>query len=413
MSNNVIRFPTPATIEPRLNREEPTGGKDVSRMAQTKRQYGSGCLLQRGKGWTIRWRELEIAPDGTKKKVLRYERLGEISRKKAAEQLAQKVAAAGTSGPTRSRVDFRTIANEWQSHVLPMYKHSTQKNHRHILQKHLLPRFGDLPICDVTRQRIQEYVAHLMPDYAPKTIDHFHDVLSAVLRTAVKWGHLTDNPAHGVDLPRLTTVRPKWALTIVQAEALLNALPPLARTLVGLALLSGLRRGELFALRWKDLDEPGRYLAVREAVYEGKFGSPKTEAGSRRIPLSETAWLLIQDWKGHAKSVEAEALLFATWSGKPISPNNVLRRWVFPACDTLKQRRATWLTFRRTYSSWAHDKGVPAKIVAQLMGHANVDTTLNVYTQVLDGSIRNAVAKVGDELFTIVHKPAGASELTH
>ena len=64
----------------------------------------------------------------------------------------------------------------------------------------------------------------------------------------------------------------------------------------------------------------------------------------------------------------------------------------------------TWLTFPRTYSSWSHERGVPGKVVAQLIGHANVDTTLNVYTQVLDGSLRQAVEKVGSELFTIVRK---------
>ena len=69
--------------------------------------------------------------------------------------------------------------------------------------------------------------------------------------------------------------------------------------------------------------------------------------------------------------------------------------------------RATWLTFRRTYSCWAHDKGVAGKIVVELMGHANVDTTLNVYTQVLAASLRAAVAKVGDELFTIDHSGIG------
>ena len=77
----------------------------------------------------------------------------------------------------------------------------------------------------------------------------------------------------------------------------------------------------------------------------------------------------------------------------------------FPACNELGLPHATWLTFRRTYSSWSHDKGVPGKVVAQLMGHANVDTTLNVYTQVLDGSVRDAVEKIGGELFTIVHRP--------
>jgi integrase len=85
---------------------------------------------------------------------------------------------------------------------------------------------------------------------------------------------------------------------------------------------------------------------------------------------------------------------------------------IFHACEAMGLPHATWLTFRRTYSSWSHEKGVPGKVVAQLMGHANVDTTLNVYTQVLDGSLRAAVDKSAAELFTIVHKPGGASPLT-
>ena len=82
-------------------------------------------------------------------------------------------------------------------------------------------------------------------------------------------------------------------------------------------------------------------------------------------------------WIGEArvKRTEPESLMFSTWSGKPISPNNVLRRWIVPACETLGLERVTWLTLRRTYSSWAHEKGVPGKVIAQLMGHAKVDTS--------------------------------------
>jgi integrase len=374
---------------------------------KSKRQYGSGCLLRRGRGWAIRWREIEIAPDGTRKKVLRYEALGEVTKKQASDTLAQKLAAAGNGrAPTRSRVTFRTLASEWEASVLPMYKHSTQKHRRFMLKKHLLPRFGDRTLSEVTRQEIQAYVAHLtQAGYAPKSIDHVHDVLSAILRTAVKWGHLQENPARGVDLPTLRCVRPKWALTTSQAASLLAALPSLPRTMVGLAILSGLRRGELFALRWKDIDEHTRLLTVREAVYDGIFSTPKTEAGSRQIPLSDTALELVGQWKSKVENTAADDLVFSTRLGTSISPNNILRRFVFPACTRLGLPHATWLTFRRTYSSWSHDKGVPGKVVAQLMGHANVDTTLNVYTQVLDGSMRDAVEKVGGELFTIVHKP--------
>ena len=65
--------------------------------------------------------------------------------------------------------------------------------------------------------------------------------------------------------------------------------------------------------------------------------------------------------------------------------------------------KATWLTFRRTYASWSHDKGVPGKVVAKLMGHTNADVTLNVYTQAM-------VDRVGKELFTIVHSDEGSQE---
>jgi integrase len=172
-------------------------------------------------------------------------------------------------------------------------------------------------------------------------------------------------------------------------------------------------RPAMFALRWKNLDLEQRYLTVCEAVYEGHFGTPKTQAGIRQVPLSDSSVCLIADWKQHARTTDAESLVFATWSGKPISPNNVLRRWVIPAAAELGLPKVSWLTFRRTYSSWAHEKGVPGKVIASLMGHAKVDTTLNIYTQVLDDSLRAAADKVGRELFTIVHKPDEPSALTH
>jgi integrase len=106
----------------------------------------------------------------------------------------------------------------------------------------------------------------------------------------------------------------KWALTTGQAAALLDALAALPKTMAGLAILTGLRRGELFALRWKDLDLAERSLTVREAVYEGIFATPKTEAGVRRVPLSVAATQLIETWERRVRPVEPEALVFATSS---------------------------------------------------------------------------------------------------
>src|SRR5262245_20457811 len=109
-----------------LGHEEPTRGK-ASRMTRRKRQYGSGCVLHTERGLAIRWREPEIAPDGTTRRVLRYETLGGVSRKQAAQTLAQRLArATNPKTPTRSRITFRTLAGQWDNSVLPMYKHSTK-----------------------------------------------------------------------------------------------------------------------------------------------------------------------------------------------------------------------------------------------------------------------------------------------
>src|SRR3989441_7660189 len=133
--------------------------------------------------------------------------------------------------------------------------------------------------------------------------------------------------------------------------ALVAQLPSLLpRTLIGIALLTGLRRGELFALRWWDIDEPNRSLRVRAAVYEGVFDDPKTVASLRSIPLPDAALQLLAAWKTRTGRIAAEELIFSTVSGKPISPNNVLRRWIWPACLSAELPRVRWLTFRRTYS---------------------------------------------------------------
>src|SRR5438067_3616184 len=103
-------------MEGELSRHgEPAREQESSRMAHRKRQYGSGSLFKEGRGWAIRWRELEIAPDGTIKKRLCYEAVGNISRAEAGEILRRKMAEFGRSdGPVRSRVTFRTLAQQWQ-----------------------------------------------------------------------------------------------------------------------------------------------------------------------------------------------------------------------------------------------------------------------------------------------------------
>jgi len=180
---------------------------------------------------------------------------------------------------------------------------------------------------------------------------------------------------------------------------LLEALPTMARAMVGLAILTGIRRGELFALRWKSLNEASGYLEIAEAVYQGHFDTPKTATSSRLLPLSKASLTMLAAWKRVSKRTAPEDLLFGTRTGKAQNPNNVLRRYLYPACSRLGMPQATWLTFRRTFASWSHNTGAPNKVTAELMGHARVYTTLNVYTQLMIDALRPAVDRIGEELF--------------
>jgi len=384
-------------IADKLKHEEPMGRKD-SRMAR-KRPYGSGCLMKVGRNWAIRWREPQSRPDGSQKRVLRYESLGGVSRKEATRILNERLAAVQLI--RRPDLNFSELVDAWKTSILPLYKHSTRKMHLHILERQILPRFRNVDLAAITKQDVQMFIAQLKKaGYAPNSIDHFHNVFSAVLGMGVKWGYIKENPARGVELPKLTPLRPKWVLTIPQAHQLLNELSPLARTIVGLAILTGMRRGELLALRWRSLDEEARFLDVSQAVYDGVFDIPKTPTSKRKLPLSSASLDLLIRWKQQAKRTAGDDLIFGTRLGKPQSPGNILRRHIFPACDRIGLPRATWLTFRRTYSSWSHDSGVPNKVTAELMGHSNVYTTLNVYTKVMESSARTAVEKIGEELFS-------------
>ena len=121
----------------------------------------------------------------------------------------------------------------------------------------------------------------------------------------------------------------------------------------GLALLTGVRRGELFALRWNAFDPAREILSIKEAIYDRVIDSPKTERSVRVIPLSKPAVELLREWQNIATRKAPVDFIFCTRDGKPKESRQVMRDHIVPACHDLGLPRASWLTFRRTFSTWA------------------------------------------------------------
>ena len=248
------------------------------------------------------------------------------------------------------------------------------------------------------RPDIQRFVAELdSSGCAPKSIHLYHGVLSTILTKAVEWDYIPHNPAHGVRLPRIVPVRSKWVLTTAQAQQLLDRLPLLPRTIVGLALLTGARRGELFALRWKSFDATKHTLSIQEAVYDRVIDRPKTQGSIRIIPLSQPAVRMLNAWFEAATKKAPEDFIFSTNTGKPKEPRQIVRDYILPVCRELGLPRASWLTFRRTFATWADENGASAKQRGELMGNS-AEINANVYTQTTDEGLRRAVEDVGEAL---------------
>ena len=195
-------------------------------------------------------------------------------------------------------------------------KHSTLIDYESYARVHLLPAFGRLPLDAITVELIEDFIIDKRAEgKATKSILNWLGLLHAILAYAVKRGWCQRNPAALVDKPRGARERDIRFLDARELEALLEATPAdsrgtTERVLYLTAAMTGLRRGELLALRWQDVDWPARLLRVRRNYSRGQFGSPKTRRSSRAVPLAERVTTELRSHFEHSRFQEPTDLVF-------------------------------------------------------------------------------------------------------
>jgi integrase len=371
-------------------------------------------LFKRGKRrkvWVARWREDVLCEDGKVGRILRSVVLGSVAdlptRKDAQVRLDEELRGVnqGTVRPESSML-FGTFAEEqWKTLVLPTLKLSTQHGYKTVLAKHLLPYWRDWRLRDIGRQDVQQWVAdRFRRQLGWQTVRNAWTLLSGILETAVEYGYLSTNPARGVKFPEKELKEAPVLFTAEDFVKLLEQLDEPYRTMARLIALTGLRIGELLAVRWRCLDLEIGTLSVRESVYEGKFQSPKTRKSRRTIPLGPQSILWLREHRLRATRIAADDLLFGNRSGKPLRESKLLRNVLQPAAERAGLGRVTWHQFRHIHSSLLNDLRVPVKIAQEQLGHSSISTTLNIYTHVVDASHRKAIEALERELFPSVPK---------
>jgi integrase len=359
-----------------------------------------------------------IAPDGTLKRELRWEVLGPVSEIGRNKRDARKLLDMrlrplndGRQRPQSTMLFEQFVRERWEPATLPTLKAGSSRYYGIMMRCHLVPAFKSRRLCDFTTVEIQSFVGQKRSQgFSGSSIHGMRTVLSKVLQSAVDWKFLEQNPARGIRIGDRSPKKERLYLNPAEVRRLLAALSEPCRTLVLVAVLTGARIGEILALRWKSIDFVHGTIAIRETVSEGQFGSPKTRSSRRDVPMSEPVKKAFETQRMRARQTGADDLVFATRNQTALNPKNLIRRVLRPACEGLELPPITWHSFRHTHATLLSEVGESLKTAQALLGHSDLETTLNVYTHAIPESQRRAVDKVASVLFADVRNEEGKSE---
>ena len=231
---------------------------------------------------------------------------------------------------------------------------------------------------------------------------HVHALLHRALGQAVRLKLIRENPVAVVDRPRARR-REIRSLTADEVRALLRAAEgDRLEALYVVAVTTGLRQGEIFALKWKDIDTRRRVLSVRRTLLDAgghrEVADPKTASGRRRVDLPDRTVEALRAHRGRLKvTPHPEAWVFTDTRGGPLRRSNLLRRDWAPLLARAGLAGVRFHDLRHTCASLLLAAGVHPKVVQERLGHATVGITLDTYSHVV-GSLQREAADRIDEL---------------
>ena len=249
---------------------------------------------------------------------------------------------------------------------------------------------------------------------SPKTIVEHHRVISKLLETAVKWNLVKENVARRADPPRISPHDIDF-LDEKEVQALMTALqkePITYRTMITILILTGMRRGELFGLEWKDIDFNNRCIRIeRTSQYIGNktiiTKGPKTRSGHREIYISQSLVRVLKKYRAWQAQRRLDVgsdwndtdRLFTQWNGKPMYPDS-LTKWFSKFLERNNLRKVTLHSLRHTNATIMIAEGTDIRTVSNRLGHAQTSTTLNIYTHALKSKDEQA-AEVLDNVLAM------------
>lgn len=355
---------------------------------KTKRKGGADV-------WVFRWYDYSSG-----KRVYKKQIIGSVEQIQSRRDAEKSVVAlrslinVGTGAP-------RTIADldaHYRRHELTEAKKafSTIENHRFLYKRYVEPRWGQLRLYAIRTVEVEEWIHSLT--LAPASKAKVKCILSALYNHAIRNEWLMFNPISRVRTSQ-KRLREKDVLAPEEFQKLVRKLAVRERAMVLLAGSTGIRRSEMIALTWSDLDTIRMQVTILRSYVRNRFGQTKTESSCKPVPLHPIVLQALLEWRSKSDYAEKLDFLFPStrFEGKrPLSPQSVMEKSIRPALADIGivGRRIGWHSFRHSLATNLSTLDVNVKVTQELMRHSSSRTTLDVYTRAIDQRKREANEKV-------------------
>jgi len=352
------------------------------------RANGEGSIQRRSDG---RWHSRLTLPDGHRKSL--YGK----TRTEASHKLAAAQAAVKKNVPLPSaKLLVHDYLDAWLAAHKPALQPRTATKYVSVVRLHT-KAIGDIPLQRLSAQDLRDlYTERRRSGQSATSVGHIHSVLHNALHQAMRDGILDRNVADLVSAPRRDPVA-QYILTQEELVALFSAAKgDRLEALYVLAAHTGLRQGELLALRWADVDFERRFIHVRGSLQRDTAAGglsikvPKNRSSIRPVALSHTA---CEALRSHRAAVDAErAVLLPLWQdndlvfpnliGKPLEAGNMMKRGFRPLLRKAGlPETILFKDFRAAFATLTITDGVPITVVARMMGHSKTSTTVDMYAR--------------------------------
>lgn len=364
----------------------------------TRRSFQQGYVsnpIRTRKGIVFKIRYRVPASEGKWKH--RSETLYDLAGKRAAREiLGKRLESTSAQIPEAMKMTLREFVNTFWKPYLDRrnLKPATRSGYQSVLDYHLFPDLGDIPLTNITPLHIESLVRKKeIQKLSPKSIRNILVVFQGIFNVALDNDLIQRSPirkSHRPDCRRFE----KMAWTAEQLKLILDHVPPEYNCLFTCIALTGLRLGELLSLEWKHIDFNAGVIKVEQSLWRGQIVTPKTIASARNVPYGAVLGRLLANHKRRSQHDQPENFVFCKPDGQFLNPDVLRKDVLYPILDRLQlprpKRSAGFHAFRHSAASLINNRTGNLKLAQNLLGHSNLSTTADLYTHTSTEAQREA-----------------------